>query len=444
MGAISRRDFSLLLFTSLLTFPKLLKADKYGEDDEEYFKPIYEDHPISILQGMTDSTSTQFNIMVPKNSSRFYKIINSSSHIEAEFQLETIDRSYSDWVVDKVFTDSLVPGEYLLQVINDYDQIIDERSFSTLDLNKESVRCAITSCMDDQYHQRRLWQKFADEKPDIVFFVGDSIYADRTSSLGRVSPADPMQLWRRYSETRLHLAYYHQKRLIPTIAVWDDHDMGINNGDSSYKYKEDARQTFETFFAQDREREGLVRGPGTSSILTAFGQNFYFLDGRTFRLDSGSHPTFFGKKQEEWFFEHLMENSQTCWLLSGLQWFGGYQRQESFEKSGHYDFERFFHNLRKADRPIALMGGDIHFSEIMRIEEKWLGFETLELTSSSIHSETFWGWDNFFTNPRRIDSTYKHNFCILDMKTNGLNISGDLSCINHRSQPLFQHSFDLF
>ena len=46
------------------------------------------------------------------------------------------------------------------------------------------------------------------------------------------------------------------------FAIWDDHDYGINNGDSSYQYKLDSKQIFTQFWDQQKQSEKISRGGG--------------------------------------------------------------------------------------------------------------------------------------------------------------------------------------
>jgi hypothetical protein len=62
----------------------------------------------------------------------------------------------------------------------------------------------------------------------------------------------------------------------------------------------------------------------------------------------------------------------------------------------------------------AFGSGDVHFSEVMEIEAAELGYPTFEIVSSSIHSYTFPGHENRFSNPRRRASTSSHNFVIFE------------------------------
>jgi len=82
----------------------------------------------------------------------------------------------------------------------------------------------------------------------------------------------------------------------------------------------------------------------------------------------------------------------------------------------------------------------------MNIEESWLGYKTMEITSSSIHSYTFPQWDNFKKNPRRINSksTAKHNFISMDLDSSNNKMVGSLKSLGHKGKIIFDQEFDLF
>jgi hypothetical protein len=61
------------------------------------------------------------------------------------------------------------------------------------------------------------------------------------------------------------------------------------------------------------------------------------------------------------------------------------------------------------------ISGDLHYSEISSIEKKLLGFQSLELTSSAIHSTKA---DDLRNNPRRVISYRENNYFIVTAHVN--------------------------
>ena len=249
----------------------------------------------------------------------------------------------------------------------------------------------------------------------MIFMIGDNVYADK--NLGYRGPAAPVDIWKRYLETRGRLEIFKSKRLVPILAVWDDHDYGWNNGNKSYKYKEDSKKIFEAFYAQ-RERGGnsyFEQGPGVSSIFKAFNIQFIFLDNRSFRGEKG-RGSHWGELQEKWLMKHLAsrEKFKGHVLINGDQFFGAYHRFESFEGHRKKHFTRVMEKIFKSRRPSLFISGDRHLFELMEIPKEEFGYKTYEITSSGVHAKMYPSSWNQWPNPRQIKGIAGvHNYTLI-------------------------------
>src|SRR3954469_2087510 len=110
--------------------------------------------------------------------------------------------------------------------------LLDFRHPQTLQTQNGKLRFAIISCMNDHITdpQETMWQGVVAHKPDVMFWIGDEVYAD-ILAMGK-KDANPQQLWERYVETRHRLPIFYTAELIPTFTIWDDHDTG--KGDADY------------------------------------------------------------------------------------------------------------------------------------------------------------------------------------------------------------------
>jgi alkaline phosphatase D len=380
----------------------------------------------SILQGMTDETSAQFSLVLPKTQKWNLSVARADgAPVALVTSMEIFTRSYSGYAVHKLFVEGLELGvSYLLKVRAADGVLWDEREFSALDLSPRPVRLAFMSCMLDLLHRDDIWRRFEAQKADAVLFLGDNVYADRTSFINK-NPADERQLWERYVLTRNRVRLYFQKRLCPVLATWDDHDFGADNAYRDYPAAEASQITFEIFFAQSA-RPSLSAGPGIARRWTAFGADFVLLDGRRFRDNAQeSGAKLLGAEQERWMLESAVPDRPT-WLLSGSVFFGAYQGIENFEGSYRRDFANFLSALAASPAIYCFASGDVHFSEVMDIEAAKLGYPTFELISSSMHSYTFPGHELRHSNPRRRVSSSSHNFVIFDGTFGEGGMSGQL------------------
>ena len=285
--------------------------------------------------------------------------------------------------------------------------IIDERTLETLDTRKTRARWAIASCMDDHFRelQASMWRDVQAHRPDLLLLIGDNVYADARAGQ-KIPPEEmtPSLIWTRYVETWLTLELFRMKRLIPSVATWDDHDFGMNDGNRSFRHRSEALAIFDAFYAQEAIRGSLERGPGLARSFKAWGQQFLLLDNRSFRSPKGERPqTHFGREQTDWILGKLHAFSGPSILVSGDQWFGAYHSFESYEGDHPDDFAEFLSRVRATNRKVFFVSGDRHLTELMRLPEDILGYETYELTSSAIHAKVYPSLWGEAPNPRQIE-----------------------------------------
>lgn len=403
---------------------------------------------LSIMQGLTDDTTAQFAVIVPKTAKYTVQAVRDGSDEKIQpvwAKLSSV--SFSDDAVLKIGFSGLHLNEsYKLQVLDSKGKIIDSRKFKSLDINKPNPRIVYASCMADYLQNTDLWQALVNEKPDLVIFAGDNVYADKFDvlKLKRI-PADEEHMWGRYVSTRKSLVFFKSSELRPVLATWDDHDTGFDNANKTSPYMKQALAIFKAFYAQE---EGLSahfeKGPGVSSFFRAFGQNFLLLDDRSERDPENAQKkgSMFGKSQEQWVAERIVNAAGPIVMINGSQFFGSLAVESVF-----YDYpESFFalsYALRQSKQPVIFVSGDIHFSEIAQIEKDFFGFPTVEITSSSMHSVVYPGIDIKISNDRRIMSTTKYNF--IAVKTRAMNgrLVGVAESIGKGQTRYFSHGFNV-
>ncbi len=369
---------------------------------------------LPILQGWTTETETEIKVMRPKSQRYHYQVRSSDGQdLAVEVQEEfSLSRLSADSIDHLKVTGLSLEKRYQLLIHDEY-RCLDIREFSALDLKKTSARIAILSCMQDVFWvaQKLMWAAVARSEPDLLLFIGDACYADFNSD------SSPGDIWRRHCESRRTLDVYRLKKLIPSFSVWDDHDFGLNDGDGTFRNKVDSLRIFDGLFgsfSQDRH----FRGPAACRIAYAFGLRIALMDDRYFRSPSRSPGgTHWGEDQENFLAEHLGTETRPTLLCNGNQFFGGYQGKESYERDHPESFSRTMKRLASVESPILFCSGDVHYSEVMKIEEKVLGYTAWELTSSSVHSLTF-PWTPYKKhNPRRTKCSWHHNFLLLQTDT---------------------------
>ncbi|MGH1468551.1 MAG: alkaline phosphatase D family protein [Bdellovibrionales bacterium] len=382
----------------------------------------FANHPLAIVQGTTDSNQTFISILSHKRQGDlkfFIETVGSekkNSPVYSHFKKSSPD---GQRVIEQIHIKNLDASKKYKLLVRSKGDLIDERVFKAQDLTKESVRIGVASCMDDHIGAAsKMWESYLNKFLDVNFFIGDNVYADRLDG-GVKRVADPEQLWFRYAQTWDRLYFYHASQLSPTYYLWDDHDYGKNDGGADYEHKEASKEIFWAFHPGG-EIEGVYKKTfGAGSVLNAFDQKFLFIDGRYFRENGkGVH---WGEEQKNLVLAELKKSSgEVNWLVSGDQFFGAYHPFESFEKNNPKEFKRTLKSLKATGKKIAFVSGDRHLTEIMKIEKKVLGYETVEITSSGIHAKVFPGAFLKSPNPRgEVGKSGVYNYSVIELYPKG-------------------------
>jgi hypothetical protein len=421
------------------------KAYGISQPETQVKPPEYKLGP-SILQGATDATKTQFSIVFDANRALDISVTDSSGR---RYQPDAIrETPFQDHPkkITKVFFSNLFPNETFSLFLTDPSSgsLIDAREFRTLELGKASLRFAICSCMDDYMHDPTIWQDVIERTPDMIFFIGDSVYADTGSTKEGATPA---HLWKRFCESRTVLEVYYSKKLIPIIATWDDHDFGLDDSNRfNYAYVKESQQNFLQFFAQDESHCTLLqRGPGVSSSLRYGDQLFLFLDGRSFRDKKGSKERYahWGQEQETWMMDLISKTQGPSWLMTGTQMFPSFIFQESVSKDYPVQFQAVLGQIKTMSSKVIFVSGDVHYSEITQIEPAVLGYPTYELTSSAMHSVGTPGAPGIIPNRRRINGEGSRNYFLVESTVKGSGSSFNTSCFGSLGQPYFTRNLEV-
>lgn len=400
----------------------------------------------SILQGATDETQTQFSIVYSKKLKlqAIATISSRSTHLPAH--METFDFEGQPDAVTKFYFRGLKPqNTYQLEIYNSQTgELLDSREFQTLDSHKKNLRFAFCSCMNDEEHDPLIWQSLLKQNPDVLFFIGDNVYADTGAPR---EGASPEHLWRRFCEARRTLEIFYSKKLVPILATWDDHDFGLDNSDSlNYVHLPESQKNFEIFFAQAPEFcEHLTSGPGISSAFNWQDQVFLLLDDRSYRLPSHHRNRYghWGQAQEDWIIQQMDQGFATVWLINGSQFFPSIPFKESVSREHPEQLEGVVQKLTEHSSSVIFVSGDVHFSEITAIPEEILGYPTYELTSSSMHSRGIPGAPHVVRNRHRIAGEGRHNFLLINAPSQSHGQTLHCACILADGRVSFQQDITL-
>jgi len=251
------------------------------------------------------------------------------------------------------------------------------------------LRIVFGSCpkyQDDRIQP--IWPWVEHYEPDIMFWIGDNVYADA------LDPEIIREEMRRQRDVPALQPILHSTS---HLAIWDDHDFGLNNHDRTNPVKEGAYEVFREYWANPSY--GLPDVKGIFFKYTWGKVDFFFLDGRWYR-DPDEAPdnpdkTMLGAEQFAWLTAEL-ESSTAVFkvLVSGSGWSKAKGPGGDSWAAFMNERDRLFDIIR--DREISgvvMMSGDSHFGELNVIP--WSakgGYDLYDMVSSPLAQVTPDSW----------------------------------------------------
>jgi alkaline phosphatase D len=229
-----------------------------------------------------------------------------------------------------------------------------------------------------------LWTQIEEREAQGLVLLGDTPYIDSTNL------ATARQKHRQFlSIPQLAAVVRH----MPVWGTWDDHDFGANDSDGRLKGKEQSRQAFIEYRANESYGE---RDQGIYTKFRYGPVEVFLLDTRWFARTEPSpvdpnKPTLLGHRQWQWLLKSLRESTAPFKLIAcGVIW----DDKENSESDdwGTYTHERtaLFDFLGESHiSGVMLIGGDIHCSRLLRYKtEQQVGYPLHQMIVSPIHDST--------------------------------------------------------
>ena len=258
---------------------------------------------------------------------------------------------------------------------------------------------------------------------DLFMFIGDNVYGDQKD--GELD-----KLIRTYKQQYNNLENFLKN--VSTDFIWDDHDFGLNDGGSDYRYKDRAKELFlETWKIPSQDPRRLRDGLYFDKMIEKNGLKVHliFLDNRTFKSewkltdefnkegkeryvkDFDPDKTLLGKKQWQWLKDKLNEDSNIKIILSSLQILSLGHGWESWDKLP-LERERLFNLIDESNiSNLFIFSGDRHRGGFYSFKTDDNN-DIYEFTSSSLNLPIPFNTEE--KGPLRIGSTYrKANFGVV-------------------------------
>ncbi len=257
-------------------------------------------------------------------------------------------------------------------------------------------RIAFGSCID-QNKPQPLWGQILADKPDLFIFGGDNVYASK-------QPFDIANTHLAYATLGANDGFAQLRATVPHLAIWDDHDYGLNDGGAAFPHKQASKDAFLKFWdapANDerRGREGLyhaaIYGSAGQRVQVILLDNRWFLspwkpsDQRgaagkeRYVPDAGAHKTILGAAQWAWLEAQLTQPADLRIIVSGIQVLA---EGHCWERWGLFPAERQkLYDLIASTRAngVVFLSGDRHIGALYT-ETTNTPYAMHEMTSSGI------------------------------------------------------------
>lgn len=294
--------------------------------------------------------------------------------------------------------DALEPGTaYRYSVHPDRGSaVLAQGSFRTQALwqwrsDPPTVRIATGSCayLNDGRFDRpgtpygggeEIFDTIADTRPDLMLWLGDNIYLREPEWTSREG------INRRYRYYRTHASLRKLWTATPHVAIWDDHDFGPNDGNSSFVNKPWTQEMFRRYWPLPY----AAPADGLYGQVTQGDVDIFMLDDRSYRHPNrwpeGPEKAMFGAAQMQWLKAALLSSNAPFKLVAG----GG----QFWNRSNHVEaWSRFPAEQQELRRwldeqkipGVVFLSGDRHFAQLLRIERPGL-YPLHELTTSPLTS----------------------------------------------------------
>ena len=266
-----------------------------------------------------------------------------------------------------------------------------------LDPSKTLTRIVFASCAQ-QNEDQSIWNRIADENPDLVLYMGDNVYGDVRSN----DPALP-ELKAAYMRLAASAPFARVRAAAPVLTVWDDHDMGLNDGGEDYQYKDNSEKLFEYVWDVKDERAGR---PGVygSWIIGEVGKRvqIIMLDTRYFRSplkptdemnargkerwipDEDPSKTMLGDAQWAWLENELKRPAELRLIVSSIQVLSEGHGWEAWREFP-LERQKLYDTIKRAGAErLIVLSGDRHSAALYQRDDV-IGYPLFEATSSSLN-----------------------------------------------------------
>jgi alkaline phosphatase D len=281
------------------------------------------------------------------------------------------------------------------QVAGEIRKAISDRESSPASHAAEKIleRILFGSCTK-QEKPMPIFETMLAAKPQLCLFIGDNIYGDTE---------DMTVLKAKYDLLGANPGFAALRKSCPSLATWDDHDYGVNDGGADFSKRVESQKVFLDFWGDPadsvrRKRPGVydahVFGPEGKRVQIILLDTRYFRSplkrgaerrtGGPWAPDDDPKKTVLGDAQWKWLEEQLNVPAEFRIVASSIQCLSEDDGQETWSNLPR-ERERFFQLLSKTKAAgVVIVSGDRHWAELSRVDEG-VPYPLYDFTSSSFN-----------------------------------------------------------
>lgn len=409
---------------------------------ERAFRQLIEKHDLKLFSGpMLGDVRT--------NSAKFWVRTAGTAKVQIKVGKQisaVVETDAADDFTAILQVSGLEPfSEYNYEVVLDGNSIRRPSfKFRTAPTRGQPVQFHVTFGSGSRYvpEHEYAWSNMAEQRPMAYLGLGDNVYIDVVNRRG----AQRLFYYRRC----LSPSYSQLISSVGMYAVWDDHDMAMNDSSGGAGLEAPWKRPNWNVFRQNwnNPHYGNEGVPGTWHSFSLGDVDFFMTDGRFYR--DKQDRTMLGPDQKRWLLDELGKaKGKFKVIASGTMWSDGADKdgKDSWagdwareERDGIFDFI-----TENEINGVVLISGDRHRSDIWKIDRAD-GYPLYEFVSAKVTNQhthkTFpnavWSYNkgNFWG---RLDFDLRPDDPVLTFKC--VDISGEivkefplpLSAISHQS-----------
>ncbi|MBX7240728.1 MAG: alkaline phosphatase family protein [Bacteroidia bacterium] len=258
----------------------------------------------------------------------------------------------------------------------------------------------------------RIYNSIANQKPDYMVWLGDNIYLRN----GEWNSFEGVCY--RYTHTRSLPELQKLLRSGHHFSTWDDHDYGLNNGNTYSRSKDFALDGFNLFWANPETHPAETKGIYYNYKIGD--AEFFMTDDRYFRspdtLQDGENKAFLGKEQLQWLVNSLKKSNASFKIIAiGTQYLNPNPepRKEGYWKDYNTEATYLINEIQKEKiEGVLFLTGDVHYTVLSRLNPPGF-YPVYDLTVSALTSiqNPFFGTKSELRMPGTF--VWNHNFALL-------------------------------